>query len=102
MLAVLVGTPGHILGGPLVPRPSQRSLINGIEGIGPSAVPEEVVAQQPEPELKKSKRARNPKNFRPEFHLYLIEGTKDEVSDQQSYCFNVEDDPNTFDEAIKS
>nr|GEW12412.1 zinc finger, CCHC-type [Tanacetum cinerariifolium] len=26
----------------------------------------------------------------------------DEVSDQYSYCFNVEDDPNTFDEAMKS
>ncbi|GJZ58848.1 hypothetical protein Tco_0614664 [Tanacetum coccineum] len=26
----------------------------------------------------------------------------DEVSDQHSYCFNVKDDPNTFDEAIKS
>ncbi|GJZ61452.1 zinc finger, CCHC-type containing protein [Tanacetum coccineum] len=46
-----------------VPRPSQRSLINGTEYIG---------------------------------------GIKDEVSDQHSYCFNVEDDPKTFDEAIKS
>nr|GFA27456.1 zinc finger, CCHC-type [Tanacetum cinerariifolium] len=27
---------------------------------------------------------------------------EDEVSDQHSYCFNVEDDPKTFDEAIKS
>ncbi|GJY77382.1 zinc finger, CCHC-type containing protein [Tanacetum coccineum] len=28
--------------------------------------------------------------------------TKDEESDQHSYCFNVEDDPMTFDEAMKS
>nr|GEX83431.1 hypothetical protein [Tanacetum cinerariifolium] len=28
--------------------------------------------------------------------------TRDEVSDQHSYCFNVEDDPKTFDEAMKS
>nr|GEZ98556.1 zinc finger, CCHC-type [Tanacetum cinerariifolium] len=28
--------------------------------------------------------------------------TKDEVSDQHSYCFNVEDDPKTFDEVMKS
>ncbi|GKD65841.1 zinc finger, CCHC-type containing protein, partial [Tanacetum coccineum] len=28
--------------------------------------------------------------------------TRDEVSDQHSYCFNVEDDPKAFDEAIKS
>ncbi|GJX38820.1 zinc finger, CCHC-type containing protein [Tanacetum coccineum] len=31
-----------------------------------------------------------------------IGGTRDEVSDQHSYCFNVEGDPKTFDEAIKS
>ncbi|GJY27893.1 zinc finger, CCHC-type containing protein [Tanacetum coccineum] len=28
--------------------------------------------------------------------------TRDEVSDQHSYCFNVEDDPKIFDEAMKS
>ncbi|GKA71337.1 zinc finger, CCHC-type containing protein [Tanacetum coccineum] len=31
-----------------------------------------------------------------------VEGTRDEVSDQHSYCFNVKDDPKTFDEAMKS
>ncbi|GJX04760.1 zinc finger, CCHC-type containing protein [Tanacetum coccineum] len=31
-----------------------------------------------------------------------VEGTRNEVSDQHSYCFNVEDDPKTFDEAMKS
>ncbi|GKA29945.1 zinc finger, CCHC-type containing protein, partial [Tanacetum coccineum] len=30
-----------------------------------------------------------------------LEGTRDEISNQQSYCFNVEDDPKTFDEAMK-
>ncbi|GKF67859.1 hypothetical protein Tco_0197538 [Tanacetum coccineum] len=60
------------------------------------------VVQQPEPELINSKRNKTPKNFRPEFLLYLIEGTRDEVSDQHSYCINVEDDPKTFDEAMKS
>ncbi|GKA28421.1 zinc finger, CCHC-type containing protein, partial [Tanacetum coccineum] len=89
-----------------VPRPSQRSLINETEDIGGSVIPEEVtkevVVKQPKPELRKSKRNRTPKNFGPEFQLYLIEGTRDEVSDQHSYCFNVEDDPKTFDEAMKS
>ncbi|GKA20776.1 hypothetical protein Tco_0700765, partial [Tanacetum coccineum] len=28
--------------------------------------------------------------------------TRDEVSNQHSYCFNVEYDPKTFDEAMKS
>ncbi|GJV06462.1 zinc finger, CCHC-type containing protein [Tanacetum coccineum] len=60
-----------------VPRPSQRSLINETEDIGGSVIPEEVtkevVVKQPEPELRKSKRNRTPKNFGPEFQLYLIE-----------------------------
>nr|GFA26735.1 zinc finger, CCHC-type [Tanacetum cinerariifolium] len=83
-----------------VPRPSKRSLVNETKDSGGSVVTDEVV-QQTEPELKKSKRHRTPKDFRPEFQLYLIEGTRDEVSDQHSYFFNVEDDPKTFDKAIK-
>nr|GEX31105.1 zinc finger, CCHC-type [Tanacetum cinerariifolium] len=89
-----------------VPRPSQRSLINGTDDIGglvfPKEATEEVVTQQPEPDLRKGKRNRTPKNFRPEFQLYLIKGTRDEVSDQRSYCFNIKDGPKTFDEAMKS
>ncbi|GJV88819.1 zinc finger, CCHC-type containing protein [Tanacetum coccineum] len=88
-----------------VPRPSQRSLVNGTEDSGGSVVLEKVtkeVVQQPKPELRKSKKHRTPKDFRLEFQLYLIEGTKDEVSDQHSYCFNVEDDPKTFDESMNS
>ncbi|GKD96700.1 zinc finger, CCHC-type containing protein [Tanacetum coccineum] len=88
-----------------VPRPSQRSLVKGTEDSGGSVVSKRVtdeIVQQSEPELRKSKRHRTPKDFGPEFQLYLIEGTRDEVSDQHSYCFNVEDDPKTFDEAMKS
>ncbi|GJS81482.1 zinc finger, CCHC-type containing protein, partial [Tanacetum coccineum] len=69
--------------------------------LGGSVVPE-VVVQQPKPELRKGKRNRTPKNFGPEFQLYLFEGTRDDVSDQHSYCLNVEDDPKIFDDAIKS
>ncbi|GJR94148.1 zinc finger, CCHC-type containing protein, partial [Tanacetum coccineum] len=89
----------------LVPRPSQRSLKDGTEDIDGLVVLEEVtieVVQQLELELRKNKRNRTPKNFGPEFQLYLIEGTGDEVSDQHSYYFNVEDGPKTFDEAMKS
>nr|GEX18906.1 hypothetical protein [Tanacetum cinerariifolium] len=84
-----------------VPRPSQRSLVNETEDNGGSVVTEEVV-QQSKLKLIKSKRNRTPKDFRPEFQLYLIEWTRDEVSNQHFYCFNVEDDPKTFDEAMKS
>ncbi|GJT00766.1 hypothetical protein Tco_0821935 [Tanacetum coccineum] len=89
----------------LVPRPSQRSLVNGTEDIGGSVVLQKVteeVVQQLEPELRKSKRHKPPKDFGLEFQLYLIKGTRDDVSDQHSYCFNIEDDPKTFDEAMKS
>nr|GEX64307.1 hypothetical protein [Tanacetum cinerariifolium] len=86
-------------------RPSQRFLKDRTKDSGGSVVFERVtekVVQQPKSELKKSKRHRTPKDFGPEFQLYLIEGTSDEISDQHSYCFNVEDNPKTFDEAMKS
>ncbi|GJV19745.1 zinc finger, CCHC-type containing protein [Tanacetum coccineum] len=88
-----------------VPRPSQRSLEKGTKYSSGSVVPERTsdeIVQQSEPQLRKSKRQRTPKDFGPEFQLYLIEGTRDKVSDQHSYCFNVEDDPKTFDKAMKS
>ncbi|GJS38510.1 zinc finger, CCHC-type containing protein [Tanacetum coccineum] len=81
------------------------SIPKGTEDIGGSVVLKKVteeVVQQPEPELKKSKRNKTPKDFGPEFQLYLIEGTRDEFFDQHSYCFNVKDVPKTFDEAMKS
>nr|GEX59448.1 zinc finger, CCHC-type [Tanacetum cinerariifolium] len=87
-----------------VPRPSQWSLVNGTEDIGGSVVPKEViekVVQQIELELRKSKRNRTPKDFGHTFQLYLIKGTRDELSDQYSYFFNIEDDPKTFDEVMK-
>ncbi|GJQ93587.1 zinc finger, CCHC-type containing protein [Tanacetum coccineum] len=80
-----------------------RSLVNETEDSGGSMIPNKdtnEVVQQPEP--RKSKRHRTPKDFGPEFQFYLIKGTRDEVSDQHFYCFNVEDDPKTFDEAMKS
>ncbi|GJU84554.1 zinc finger, CCHC-type containing protein [Tanacetum coccineum] len=64
-----------------VTRHSLRSP-NGTEDIGGSVILEEVtkevVTQQPEPELRKGKRNRTPKDFGPEFQLYLIEETRDE------------------------
>ncbi|GJW94998.1 zinc finger, CCHC-type containing protein [Tanacetum coccineum] len=62
-------------------RPNLR-IPNRTKDIGGSVVPKEVteeVVQQPEPDLRKSKRNRTSKNFGPEFQTYLIEGTRDEV-----------------------
>ncbi|GJR14087.1 putative reverse transcriptase domain-containing protein [Tanacetum coccineum] len=59
-----------------VPRPSLR-IPNGTEDIGGlvvlKEVTEEVVTQQPKPELRKGKRNRTLKDFGPKFPLYLIE-----------------------------
>nr|GEU94285.1 zinc finger, CCHC-type [Tanacetum cinerariifolium] len=62
-----------------VPRPSQRFVVKGTEDSGGSVVFERVtdeIVQQSE--LRKSKRHRTPKDFEPEFQLYLIKGTRDE------------------------
>ncbi|GKB67697.1 zinc finger, CCHC-type containing protein [Tanacetum coccineum] len=74
-----------------VPRPSLR-IPNETEYICGSVVPEEAtkeVVQQLEPKLRKSKRNRTPKDFGPQFQLYLIEGTMDEVSDQHFDSYNI-------------
>nr|GEX31585.1 zinc finger, CCHC-type [Tanacetum cinerariifolium] len=81
----------------------QESLIKRFRtdrGVVSKRVTDEIV-QQSESELKKSKRQRTPKDFGPKFQLYLIEGTRDEISNQHFYCFNVEDNPKTFDEAMQ-
>nr|GEU39899.1 zinc finger, CCHC-type [Tanacetum cinerariifolium] len=41
-------------------------------------ITKEVVTHQPEPELRKGKKNRTPKDFGLDFQLYLIEGTRDE------------------------
>ncbi|GJV83695.1 zinc finger, CCHC-type containing protein [Tanacetum coccineum] len=61
-----------------------------------------VIVQQLEHELRKGKKNKTSKNFGPEFQLHLLEGTRDEFSDQHSNCLNVDDDSKTFYEAMKS
>nr|KAJ0200496.1 hypothetical protein LSAT_V11C600308410 [Lactuca sativa] len=54
------------------------------------------------PELRKSTRARKAKSFGSDFELYLVEGTRNETICQHQYCFNIEEDPKTFSEAMGS
>ncbi|GJY26243.1 zinc finger, CCHC-type containing protein [Tanacetum coccineum] len=74
-----------------VPSPSHRSLVKRTEDCGGSVVPEKTsddIVQQSEPQLRKSKRHRTPKDFGPEFQLYLIEGTRDEkeaINDEMDF-----------------
>ncbi|KAD7479019.1 hypothetical protein E3N88_02155 [Mikania micrantha] len=53
-------------------------------------------------EPRKSNRARKAKSFGPDFHLYLVEGTRNVVEYQYQYCFNIEEDPKTYNEAMTS
>ncbi|GKA07000.1 zinc finger, CCHC-type containing protein [Tanacetum coccineum] len=67
-----------------VPRSSQRSLVKGTVDSGGLVVSERVtdeIVQQFEP--RKSKRHRTPKDFGPDFQLYLVEGTRDKTSGLQ-------------------
>nr|KAJ0195046.1 hypothetical protein LSAT_V11C700360720 [Lactuca sativa] len=54
------------------------------------------------PEPRKSTRARKAKSFGYDFQLYLVEGTRNETISQYQYCFNIEEDPKTFSEAMAS
>ena len=53
-------------------------------------------------EPRRGKRARKPKSYGSDFQLYLVEGSKDQIESQYSYCYSIEEDPRTYDEAIKS
>nr|KAJ0211675.1 hypothetical protein LSAT_V11C400223470 [Lactuca sativa] len=54
------------------------------------------------PEPRKSTRVRKAKSFGFDFQLYLVEGTRNETISQHQYCFNIEEDPKTFSEAMAS
>nr|GEV80056.1 zinc finger, CCHC-type [Tanacetum cinerariifolium] len=49
-----------------------------------------------------SNRARVAKSSGSDFKLYLVEGSRDEIGPQYSYCYSREKDPRTFDEAMQS
>ncbi|KAK2427993.1 hypothetical protein QL285_026537 [Trifolium repens] len=53
-------------------------------------------------EPRKSKRARKAKSYGSDFQLYLVEGSKDRIDTQYYYCYSIEEDPRTYDEAVKS
>ena len=66
--------------------------------------PLEQIEKNNEPcqELRRSKRIKKTKDFGPDFFMFLVEGKCDSIDNQISYCCNVESDPITYDEAVKS
>ncbi|GKC40548.1 zinc finger, CCHC-type containing protein [Tanacetum coccineum] len=53
-------------------------------------------------EPRKGKRVRKAKSDGSDFQLYLVEGSIDQVGSQYSYCFSIEEDPRTYNEAMQS
>ncbi|GKA17179.1 zinc finger, CCHC-type containing protein [Tanacetum coccineum] len=51
---------------------------------------------------RKGKRVRKAKSYGSDFHLYLVEGSRDQVGSQYSYCYSIKEDPRTYNEAIQS
>ncbi|GJY17421.1 zinc finger, CCHC-type containing protein [Tanacetum coccineum] len=51
---------------------------------------------------RKGKRVMKAKSYGPNFQLYLVEGSRDHVGSQYSYCYSIEEDLNTYDEAMQS
>ncbi|GJY91339.1 zinc finger, CCHC-type containing protein [Tanacetum coccineum] len=54
------------------------------------------------PKPRKGKRVRKAKSYDYDFQLYLVEGSRDHVGSQYSYCYSIEEDPRTYDEAMQS
>nr|GEW58141.1 zinc finger, CCHC-type [Tanacetum cinerariifolium] len=60
----------------------------------------DVPSETPEP--CKSKRARKAKSHGYDFQLYLVEGSRDQIRSQYSYCYSIEEDPRTYNESMQS
>ncbi|GJV54812.1 zinc finger, CCHC-type containing protein [Tanacetum coccineum] len=61
---------------------------------------DDVPSETPEP--RKGKRARKAKSYYSDFQLYLVEGSRDQIGSQYSYCYSIEEDPRTYNEAMQS
>ncbi|MFS8032553.1 putative RNA-directed DNA polymerase [Helianthus anomalus] len=53
-------------------------------------------------EPRRSSRERKAKSYGDDFQLYLVEGSRVDINFQYQYCFNVDEDPKTYSEAMAS
>nr|GEZ34459.1 hypothetical protein [Tanacetum cinerariifolium] len=60
----------------------------------------DVPSETPKP--RKGKRVRKAKSYGSDFQLYLVKRSRDQVGSQYSYCYSIEEDPRTYDEAMQS
>ncbi|GJS31091.1 zinc finger, CCHC-type containing protein [Tanacetum coccineum] len=53
------------------------------------------------PKPRKGKRVQKAKSYGYDFQLYLVERSRDQVGSQYSYCYSIEEDPRTYNEAMQ-
>ena len=51
---------------------------------------------------RRSKRMKRAKTYGPDFFMFLVEGSRENIGNNASICFNMESDPQSFEEAMKS
>ncbi|GKD28041.1 zinc finger, CCHC-type containing protein [Tanacetum coccineum] len=59
----------------------------------------DVPSETPEP--RKGKIVRKAKSYGSDFQLYLVEGSRDQIGSQYSYCYSIEEYPRTYSEVMQ-
>ncbi|GKC76522.1 5-oxoprolinase-like protein, partial [Tanacetum coccineum] len=80
--------------------PKPKDIVSSSNGTQGGDLPGETPIEIHEP--RRSNRACVAKSYGSNFQLYLVKGSRDEIASQYSYCYSIEEDPKTFDEAMKS
>ncbi|GJX64860.1 zinc finger, CCHC-type containing protein [Tanacetum coccineum] len=81
-----------------IPRP--KDIIPNLEESQRDDHSDDVPSETPEP--RRCKRAKKAKSYGSDFQLYLVEGSRDQVGSQYSYCYSIEEDPRTYNERCDS
>ncbi|GJZ11457.1 zinc finger, CCHC-type containing protein [Tanacetum coccineum] len=81
-----------------IPRP--KDIIPNVQESQMDDHTDDVPNEIPEP--RRGKRAKKAKSYGSDFQLYLVEGSRDQVGSQYSYCYSIEEDPRTYNEAMQS
>nr|GEW91112.1 hypothetical protein [Tanacetum cinerariifolium] len=76
--------------------PGLKDIIPNVEESQIDDHTDDVPSEIPKP--RKGKRVRKAKSYGSDFQLYLVEGSRDQVGSQYSYCFSIEEDPRTYNE----